>query len=329
MRQSNGLELKPPNSDLDIYIEHKNHNTGSKRKSLKSILSIFLLFAWAFVYSCIYIIFPVLNNHGQTNFWAYTLAKQQWWSLFTNAEYVEIAETCIPGVSNNIYVFTYIAGLFTIPSITLICWASGVGSDNIVNILVVGGPITTTFIGYGYWLYYLSDNKLKNCEKTYTFIKESNKHNLYDMFSMVHDITRINECNEKSDNYLAWKNTMLKLTQQCNVCTMLSVNEDIINPVINENLPNNDLFTSLLTSVSIDFVMEDEDYFITNFCKEYKILPRFWNTQKVGWAGITSDNILLHFIYTFSFLLGWIICYFSLMVCFLFFCSIYICIHIL
>ena len=55
-------------------------------------------------------------------------------------------------------------------------------------------------------------------------------------------------------------------------------------------------------------------YAVVEFCRQHALLPRFWNTQRVQWAGVTSDTPLLHFCYTVCFLAGWILCFFSLMV---------------
>ena len=303
-----------------------------------------------------------MNEQGDANFWAYTLAKQQWWSFLTNAAYIEIADTCIPGASDDVYVMAYICGIFFNVAVNLLCFAAGVGGNQITNQLVVGAPIITSSICFGYW-YFCRANSQKFA-KMFEFVRDSNKHHLYDMFNMVQglglgEVPRLGkeQCTVESDNHIRWWNTFNKLQLLHSTRKNMSLDavsspihldtspvlvdrkerggaesakvnrtgSENLNSVGEASISESELESASALPMELSYCDEDVPIVpetllqylvvkITELCVIYKVLPRYWNTQSVPWAGVTTEHRNWHFFYTFAFLAGWIVCYFSLMV---------------
>lgn len=302
----------------------KNDSVSSKSKAhcvllspTRKVSSVFTLFAWAFAYSLVYIVFPVLNSNGNTNYWAYALAKQQWWAIFTNAAYVEIADTCIPGATDEVYVGTYVCGVFSIPSITLLFWVCGLLNNNAVQLLTIGAPIISTGIGFGYYHFYLADHR--KVYSKYERVRESNKLVVFDLLSMVHNINNdaIVEPKDRTKTYVLWMDTVEELLN----CDCPQPEENVKNPVLEDEVTDVENMqiepsAGFVGSPSLERIQCCNGFFeaMVEFCKAYALLPRYWNSQNVPWAEITSDTPRLHYVCAISFLIGWILCYFSLMV---------------
>jgi len=116
-------------------------------------LRVLRLFGYSFLCAVIFIVFPVTTKTGATNYWAYYMAKEQWWSFFGNAGFVEMAEACLPGAPIALYVYAYIWGWLIPPIVHILAYAFNVPGNFYLNTLAVTTSLIVTTIFYGAWVY--------------------------------------------------------------------------------------------------------------------------------------------------------------------------------
>jgi len=311
------LELRVVSGDSDNNASSASKTNGRDVLLLEAF-SVMLLFLLATAISLVYVIFPCLNSDGTTNFWAYALAKQEWWALFTNAAYVEFAEVCLPGSSNRIYVYSYMLGALAIPIISVIGYGAGLRANYFMNVLIIGGPILPTFLTFGL-LYPLGSHFNPNRAR----YRESMGDGRYDMlpsdmFTLITDPGR-----DTVDPLLrpsALREQWIELSRRLTVQQTRDDAEDsvvdadcaggVTNPLSANNcVAAHDSTPSKTPDVTGWSVVD----VIPDFVERHCLLPRFWSTPK-PWAHITASNTRLHIAFTFIFLACWIASYFSFMV---------------
>jgi hypothetical protein len=323
-----GYEMESVMRDMksvsDVRVHSERSDTTAVVVPAVEVFSVVRMFGLASLVSLVYVIFPCLNPDGSTNFWVYAFAKQEWWALFTNAAYVEFADVCLPGSSDHIYVYSYIFGALVIPLVSAVGYAAGLRANYFMNILIIGGPIITTFIFFG--LLYPMGARFNPNRAKYGATMRSGGYDMLpsDMFALVTDVsTPDNSSQHPSVLRAQW----MELTRRLTACrdSVLTDNSErerddsvvreedtTVNPLAPSGPPSESEairrpHTSSAGAVSrmIDVVPE--------WVARYRMLPRFWSTPK-PWAHITTSDVRLQVAFTFIFLSGWIASYFSFVV---------------
>jgi hypothetical protein len=309
--------------------------------------SLCLLFIWAALYSLFYLICPVLNGRGQTNYWAYSLIKKLWWGVFTNTGFIEMAEASIPGIPDDIYLMMYFAGMLTEPSIAIVSWLFGAETNTVVDTLLVAGPLLTTSIGYMYWI---MSTKGSNSDVNSDSDCEIRGAGLpFDLFSMIHgeggvftgsgEAAGSRDCRDQTNTFLVWQRQLMELQSQTlpSVVPQLETRRvpsidavggvadgiammSVVNPVHCGAGAGGDDGDDLDSGVGAAAAHQqsEQPFTVASFFRRHRLLPRFWNEQRTArpWAAVTATRAErpLHYWYTFLFMLGWVVCYFVLMV---------------
>ena len=361
-----------PNTNSSAQVEPTEFQKGAGQNSLSGLLAttdykannddkvveklnnrMVRIFFWGFVCAFVYVIFPVVNKEHDTNYWAYYLAKEQFWSFFGNAGFVEMYEACLPGTPDYIYVYSYIFGWMVPPVMHIIAYYTGAATNSTLGILAVTTSLILTTALYGYHqimsLSTQSDIRQSIAEEGTTF----------DMFSQVMDITDrdsviYEEGRNSSEVYLRSDSLVVNTTagkplissfragwlryqtiqQQEQISN--SKNENMIQNV--ENPLNSSARDGDNTDVKPQTVLYTNEHYaeneypegwfqgIPNYCKRFQLMPKFAFPFKSKTA-ITTKNKLFHFLCTFLFNFGWVLVYFILVVRVRANYSFYICLH--
>jgi len=156
------------------------------------------VFIFGFLGAMIYIVFPVVNAQGATNYWAYFLAKEMWWSWFGNSAFVELYEISLPGAPSAVYVYAYLFGYLLPPAIHILAYFINATADTTLNTMALTAALIVTTLCYGSWYLFVetpdTDNEYYNIAargtssgRTSTLGSGERQSALYDVFSAVWD----------------------------------------------------------------------------------------------------------------------------------------------
>lgn len=120
------------------------------------------IFFFGFLGALIYIIFPVVNAQGATNYWAYFLAKEMWWSWFGNSTFVELYEIALPGAPTWVYVYAYFFGYMLPPAIHILAYFLNATANTTLNTMALTAALIVTTVCYGSWYLFLEKPDTEN-----------------------------------------------------------------------------------------------------------------------------------------------------------------------
>lgn len=178
----NDAKFVPPSKVILKNVDNTSNAAENKSLINPRLIKIYLL---SFVCATIYVGFPVVNSSGETSYWAYYLAKCQYWNFFGNAGFVEIIEAALPGAPLHIYVYAYIFG-WGIPALFhVILYYAQVPQYLAINILLQASSLIVTVVLYGYWQ--LTSDDAEDNMLRYR-LSATDDQVLHDMFNAVLDI---------------------------------------------------------------------------------------------------------------------------------------------
>ena len=235
--------------------------------------------------SLCYIMFPVLNANGSTNYFAYYMGKAPFWAAFGIGAFVEQMEACLPGSSDLLYVYAYILAFIAPPITHLIAYYAYLPLTTIpsFNMFAVATSQITIMVLYGIWQY----------KDTHPTATES------DARVTVFDIITDNSVDDEQNNDM--KEIMYATT----------TNPLLTKPPISTNTHNSTPGEQKNNSVCKNWL-----YAIPQFVKSHRLLPRYFtiNTDPQKKPRIIAKNRLVHFVLTCVYYLEWFLLSYLLIV---------------
>ena len=261
-------------------------NGRNERRHLKLNLSLFLI---SLICSLIYIMFPVLNANGNTNYFVYYMGKAAFWAFFGIGAFVEQMEACLPGSSDELYVYAYIIAFIAPPITHLIVYFAYFPLTTVpsFNMFAVATSQLSIMFIYGIWQYI-----------------ETQCINEVDTRVTVFDIITDNSITSNEPLH-----TIEKIQD--------GVLSSTTNPMTLQQLPNHLPSTDNTASFTTDAAnKEGWVYVIPTYVKVNRLLPRYFilNTDSVKKPRIIASNRLLHFILTCVYYLEWFLLSYLLIV---------------
>jgi len=139
------------NTSRPSRLRGRTASSIKKDNNTRHQFNLFRIFLVASISATTYIMIPVTNAQGYTNYWAYYLVKIQFWAAFGNSVFVEITEACIPGAPLIVYTYAYLFGWLTPPILHTVAWALGTTDSLAFNTLALTSSLISIAIFYGAW----------------------------------------------------------------------------------------------------------------------------------------------------------------------------------